>query len=112
MTCRRSLVVMAMSALLGWSGAARACAVATQLRVENQGNVLVRTLRITSLDEDPSSPDVLNLLPSRGLPPRQEVSVPMPSCVGRYIVTAAFADGRVLQYRDVDASTARALALR
>ena len=123
MPSRRSRVGPCLLGLVSvaWAGDAASCAVATSVRVENQGTSPVRSLSISSPESGvgsrprtglPPGETVTNSLPKRGLPPGETIVIQLPSCIGLYDIQVVFADGRKVLYPAQDAQALRGLSVR
>ena len=101
----RALGAAVLAALLV-IGRAEACAVATSLRVENRTAQAVREILVSGPDRG------VNQIGSGGLAPGATAIVLLPSGMGTYEVSAVLADGRVVRFGALNATTSRGLELR
>ena len=101
-----TLLILSLACVVPRAGQGLGCAVATSVRVENQGATAIRSVSVS----DPSGG--INQLPAAGLAPGQAARITLPSCLGVYEVKVVFADGRVTLYPALDAQTIRQLTVR
>ena len=110
------LALLPLLALVWITQPGQACAVPTNVRVENGGALTLRTLQLSEMTSrhqlSEATSTAPNQLPMAGLAPGAVMTIILPSCVGVYAISATFSDGRVVNYPNVNATTIKGFLIK